>query len=215
MRAGTVGNTSLHNASRFWNTLDLTRGTVSEPEQVVAWEALSRRRQSRRGLPDRMVNDELATVMLHPNMEMWNLSQVELFFLKQTHPDWEKWDMISEICAGVDEQSTAANIGRHILGMSLEETFTLDVIEGMRDRLNKWRDQSTRTAASIFEADLVNSYWRKEKVWRAYQVCNFRTRVLVEYREALSTFSCHRLRVSLLLTLQKTLRAPSHIVSGL
>jgi hypothetical protein len=70
--------------------LESTMQTISEPDQVAAWETLLRRRELRRGLPESTVNDELATVMLQPDMEMWNLSQVELFFLEQAHPDWEK-----------------------------------------------------------------------------------------------------------------------------
>ena len=97
-----------------------------------------------------MVNDELATVMLHPDMEMWNLLQVELFFSEQAHPEWEKWDMVDEVCVGVNDHSMAVDIQCQILGMPLEETFTLDVIHGMRDRLDNWRDQRARTAAFTF-----------------------------------------------------------------
>jgi hypothetical protein len=90
LHARTYGNASRNNASRFWHMLESTMQTISEPDQVAAWETLLRRRELRRGLPESTVNDELATVMLQPDMEMWNLSQVELFFLEQAHPDWEK-----------------------------------------------------------------------------------------------------------------------------
>jgi hypothetical protein len=45
--------------------------------------------------------------------------------------------MVGEVCIGVDEHSTAADIRANILGTPLEETFTLDVIQGMRDRFDK------------------------------------------------------------------------------
>ena len=95
------------------------------------------------------MNDELATVMFHPNMEMWNLSHVELFFLEQAYSDWDKWDMIGEVCFGLDEHSMMADIQGKILEMPLEETFTLDVIQGMQDCINSGHFQATGTPMAL------------------------------------------------------------------
>lgn len=82
-----------------------------------------------------MVNDDLTTVMLHPDMEMWTLSQVESFFLEQAQPDWEKWDMIGDALVTESEQSSAAEIHKGLAGTPLEETFSFDCIKGMLLRL--------------------------------------------------------------------------------
>jgi hypothetical protein len=194
--AQTYGNAGRNGASRFWSMLQSTRKIISNLEEISAWDVLLKRRQLRRGLQESTVNDELATVMLHSDMEMWNLSQVESFFLAQAHPDWEKWDMIGSVCAVPVEEATALEIRNQIIGTPLEEPFTLEVIHAMRDRLDMWRIEDVRTSSGVLEAALVKSYWRKEEVWRAYQICNFRTRILADYRDALALHDCQRIQVS-------------------
>jgi hypothetical protein len=134
--------------------------------------------------------------MLHPDMEMWNTSQVESFFLAHAHPDWEKWDMIGMVCAAPVEDATVEEIRGQVLGTPLDETFTLKFISGMWNRLDNWHLEDAHIANEVLEAALVRSYWRKEEVWRAYQICNFRTRILADYRDALSLHDRQRVRVS-------------------
>jgi hypothetical protein len=85
--AQTYGNAGRNGASRFWSMLQSTRKIISNLEEISAWDVLLRRRQLRRGQQESTVNGELATVMFHLDMEMWNLSQVESFFLAHAHPD--------------------------------------------------------------------------------------------------------------------------------
>ena len=90
LREEAHGHAGKNCATRFWEMLRSVRVTIVGNDDASAWDTLLRRREQRRGLPESVVNDDLATVMLHPDMEMWTLSQVDLFFLEQAHPDWEK-----------------------------------------------------------------------------------------------------------------------------
>ena len=103
--------------------------------------------------------------------------------------------MIGDALATESEQSTAAEIQKGLVGTPLEETFSLNSITGMLHRLTDWRTEDARTSNRMWEAALVRSYWRKEEVWRAYQVCSFRTCIIADYRGALSQFTPERIRV--------------------
>jgi hypothetical protein len=59
-----------------------------------------------------------------------------------------------------------------------------------------WPTEDVRTLNEVLEAALVKSYWHKEEVWRAYEICNFRTRILADYRDTLALHDCHRIQVS-------------------
>ena len=183
--------------SRFWSMLESIRQNISDPDEAAsAWETLLRRRKLCRGLPESTVTNELVVVLLQPEMQMWTLSHVESLFLKQAHPDWEKWDMIESVCMVAVNGATTAELQDQVIGMVLEETFSLETLQGMQDRLEKWHVEDAHITNSALEAALVKSYWRKEEVWRAYQICYFRTCVLAEYQNALSQHDSYRIRVS-------------------
>jgi hypothetical protein len=48
--AQTYGSTGRNCSCRFWNMLEATKQTISDPDQASAWDMVLRRRHLRRGL---------------------------------------------------------------------------------------------------------------------------------------------------------------------
>ena len=98
VHAEAYGNAGRKSSSRFWTTLKSIRQTSMDDNDIAAWDMVLARRSNRRGISEKMVSDELMTVMSHPDMQMWTLSQVESIFLEQAHPDWARWDLLETVC---------------------------------------------------------------------------------------------------------------------
>jgi hypothetical protein len=97
--------------------------------------------------------------MSHSDMEMWTLSQVESFFLEQAHPDWARWDLLESVCdPAISQASSPEEIHTRLVGTSMVETFPIEVISGMWQRLQEWRVEDAHESNGLLEAALVNSY---------------------------------------------------------
>jgi hypothetical protein len=55
--------------------------------------------------------------------------------------------MIGSVCAVLVEEATASEIRNQIVGTSLEEPFTFEVIHAIWDRLESWTCGPRRTCA--------------------------------------------------------------------
>ena len=197
VHAEAYGNAGCKSSSRFWTTLNSIRQTSVDDNDIAAWDMVLARRSNRRGISEKMVSDELMTVMSHPDMQMWTLSQVESIFLEQAHPDWARWDLLETVCTNaVSQLLSPTDIEAALKGTPIEQLFPLEVLLGMCERIQVWRVEDAQERHGFLEAALVNSYWCKEEVWRAYQMLNFRMRVIGDYRKTIATFPSERIEVS-------------------
>jgi hypothetical protein len=166
----------------FWSTfVGVDPSNLGDDNIRMAWDALNKRRLMRRGLSSIDVDVVLPNLLTHSDFSMWTVSQVESFFRNKAHPDWTTWDRL-DLFLGVSViELDAADIRERLVTTQMDSAISVDSIGPMLERYQKWQGEENRNRTDLVQAEIVRAYWRKEELWRSYQNCNFRFRVLAEY----------------------------------
>lgn len=178
--------------ARFWATFDECASEAANSDcrdQAEAFLALKQRHTRKRGLTDDMIQNEVACIMQMPSFA-YNLQQVVSAFSVDSHPDWQSWDMIDELCADNEADITtmsAIAIHEAVLARNATDVsmFSLETLEGMVDRMKDWRARNAAQQPFQHEASLLASLRLMEELWANYCLGYFRCNTMAEYIEAL------------------------------
>ena len=78
-----------------------------------------------------------------------------------------------------------AQIRKKFVAIEMDSVILVESIAPLVERFQKWHAEKNSNKRDVVQVEIVRAYWRKEELWRSYQNCNFRFRVLAEYRDAL------------------------------
>ena len=180
----------------FWHAFALVdENSLGDDHVRAAWNLLNGRRVMRRGLTSSDVDTTVPTLLSHCNFSMWTVSQVESFFHDQAHPDWTTWDRLDMFLEVSAIELDVAQIREKLVATEMDSVISVESIAPLVDRFQKWHVEKSSNKRDVVQAEIVRAYWRKEELWRSYQNCNFRLRVLAEYRDALQQYGAHSLLV--------------------
>ena len=141
----------------------------------------------------------MPTLLGDVDFSMWTMSQVKSFFHDKAHPDWRTWDRLDHFLGVSSIDLDGEDIKGRLVEANFDVAVPLESIGPLLERFHNWQIEEKCKKTDLVKAEIVKAYWRKEELWRLYQNCNFRLRVLTEYRHAVRQYRPLLVLVSLII----------------